>query len=127
MKAQYDGTGGGRGGRGGRGRGGETDPNRLTAVQEAEKIDAMLLGEGALLRIKTMQRGEGIIVAQAHRAYDIAKTDSDGDPAHTTITGASRGLLEDGDDVKLAFNMVNHIYPGRQDQPQRGCGDSWDG
>jgi len=113
VKAQYDGTGGGRGGRGGgggRGRGGATDPNRLTPVQAAEQADAMLIAGGALLRLNDAARGEGIIVAQAHRAYDITKT------VPTAILrnddyGRIERLLEDGDDVKLAFNIVNHTYP----------------
>ena len=112
VKAQYDGTGGGRGGRGGggRGRGGETDPNRLTPVQAAEQVDQMLLSSGAVLRINDAARGEGIIVAQAHRAYDITKT------VPTVILrnddyGRVERLLEDGDDVKLQFNVVNHTYP----------------
>jgi carboxypeptidase Q len=112
VKAQYDGTGGGRGGRGGsgRGRGGTPDPNRLTAVQVAEQADAMLIAGGALMRINDAARGEGIIVAQAHRAYDITKT------VPTVILrnddyGRIERLLEDGDDVKLAFNIVNHVYP----------------
>ncbi len=113
VKAQYDGSGGGgRGGRGGArgGRGGERDPNRLTPVQAAEQIDAMLLSNGALLRINDAARGEGIIVAQAHRAYDITKT------VPTVILrnddyGRVERLLDDGDDVKLTFNVVNHIYP----------------
>jgi carboxypeptidase Q len=113
VKAQYDGTGGGRGGRGGArgGRGGGTpDPNRLTPVQAAEQADAMLISGGALLRINDAARGEGIIVAQAHRAYDVTKT------VPTVILrnddyGRIERLLEDGDDVKLAFNIVNHTYP----------------
>ncbi|HEV1287611.1 MAG TPA: M28 family peptidase, partial [Bryobacteraceae bacterium] len=113
VKAQYDGTGGGRGGRGGArgGRGGGTpDPNRLTAVQVGEQVDAMLISGGALLRINDAARGEGIIVAQAHRAYDITKT------VPTVILrnddyGRIERLLEDGDEVKLAFNIVNHTYP----------------
>ena len=114
VKAQYDpnNPNGGRGGRGGGGRGGRgpADPNRVTAVQEAEQIDAMLLNNGALLRINDAARGEGIIVAQAHRAYDITKT------VPTVILrnddyGRVERLLDDGDDVKLQFNVVNHIYP----------------
>ncbi len=113
VKAQYDpnNPNGGRGGRGGgRGRGGTPDPNRLTAVEVGEQVDAMLLSGGALLRINDAARGEGIIVAQAHRAYDITKT------VPTVILrnddyGRVERLLEDGDDVKLAFNIVNHIYP----------------
>lgn len=109
MRAQYDpnNPNGGRGGRGGRG---PEDPNRYTAVQVAEQIDAMLLNGGALMRVNDAARGEGIIVAQAHRAYDIAKT------VPTVILrnddyGRVERLLEDGDDVKLAFNVVNHVYP----------------
>ena len=110
VKAQYEGSGGGRGGRGG-GRGGATpDPNRLTAVQVGEKIDAMLLDGGAVVRINDAARGEGIIVAQQHRAYDPTKT------VPTIILrnddyGRVERLLEDGEDVKLQFDIVNHVYP----------------
>ncbi len=110
VKAQYDVTVS-RGGRGGGGRGrGETDPNRLTPVQAAEQVDQMLLSGGAVLRINDAARGEGIIVAQAHRAYDISKT------VPTVILrnddyGRVERLLDDGDDVKLQFNVVNHTYP----------------
>jgi carboxypeptidase Q len=112
VKAQYDGTGRGRGGgRGGAGRGGATpDPNRLTAIQVGEKLDAMLLEGGAIVRVNDAARGEGIIVAQQHRAYDPAKT------VPTIILrnddyGRVERLLEDGDDVKLQFDIVNHVYP----------------
>jgi len=112
VKAQYESPEGGRGGRGARGGRGpaETDPNRYTPVQAAEQIDAMLLANGALLRINDAARGEGIIVAQAHRAYDITKT------VPTVILrnddyGRVERLLGDGDDVKLQFNIVNHTYP----------------
>jgi carboxypeptidase Q len=111
VKAQYEGGGRGRGGRGGFGRGGATpDPNRLTAVQVAEKIDAMLLEGGAIVRLNDAARGEGIIVAQQHRAYDPTKT------IPTLILrnddfGRVERLLEDGEDVKLQFDIVNHVYP----------------
>jgi carboxypeptidase Q len=112
VKAQYDGTGRGRGGgRGGAGRGAATpDPNRLTAIQVGEKIDAMLLEGGAIVRVNDAARGEGIIVAQQHRAYDPTKT------VPTVILrnddyGRVERLLEDGDDVKLQFDIVNHVYP----------------
>jgi hypothetical protein len=115
VKAQYDGTGGGRGGRGGargggRGGRGEADPNRLTPAQAAEAVDAMLLSSGVPLRLNDAARGDGIIVAQAHRAYDVTKT------VPTVILrnddyGRIERLLGDGDDVKLQFNVVNHVYP----------------
>jgi len=115
-RAQYDpnNPNGGRGGRGafgggGRGRG-ETDPNRMTTVQVGEALDKMLLEGGALMRINDAARGEGIIVAQQHRAYDPNKT------VATVILrndeyGRIERLLADGEDVKLEFNIVNKIYP----------------
>jgi carboxypeptidase Q len=113
VKAQYDGTGGGGRGRGGRGGGGgrgPADPNRLTAIQVGEKIDAMLLEGGAIARVNDAARGEGIIVAQQHRAYDPSKT------VPTIILrnddyGRVERLLDDGEDVKLQFDIVNHVYP----------------
>jgi carboxypeptidase Q len=115
VKAQYDpsNTGGGRGGRGagggGRGRG-AADPNRLTAAQVSDALDAMLLGSGALVRVNDAARANGLIVAQQHRAYDPSKT------VPTVILrnddyGRIERLLADGDDVKMEFTIVNHIYP----------------
>src|SRR6185312_8176378 len=101
---------GGRGGRGGRGRGGATDPNRMTAAQVTEAIDAMLLKGGAVMRINDAARGEGVIVAQQNRAYDPAKT------VPTVILrnddfGRIERLLADGEDVKVEFHIVNKAYP----------------
>ena len=67
----------------------------------------MLISGGALVRINDAARGDGIIVAQQHRAYDIAKT------VPTVILrnddyGRIERLLADGDDVKLEFNIVEH-------------------
>jgi hypothetical protein len=113
---QYDpnnpnaGRGFGRGGAGGgRGRG-EADPNRLTTVQVGEQLDEMLLSGGALMRINDAARGEGIIVAQQHRAYDPTKT------VPTVILrnddyGRIERLLADGEDVKAEFNIANKTYP----------------
>jgi hypothetical protein len=100
------GRGFGRGGRGAR----EEDPNRLTAAQVGEQIDEMLLSGGAVMRINDAARGEGVIVAQQHRAYDPAKT------VATVILrnddyGRIERLLDDGEDVKAEFNIVNKIYP----------------
>jgi hypothetical protein len=110
---QYDpnnpNAGRGFGGRGAGGRG-ETDPNRLTPQQVADQLDAMLLEGGALMRVNDAARGEGIIVAQQHRAYDPAKT------VPTVILrnddfGRTERLLADGEDVKMEFTIVNHLYP----------------
>jgi carboxypeptidase Q len=87
-----------------------TDPNRLTAAQVSEQIDAMLLAGGALMRINDAARGGGVIVAQQNRAYDVAKA------VPTVILrnddyGRIERLLADGEDVKLEFNIVNHTWP----------------
>ncbi len=116
VKQQYDPTnanaGRGRGGfGGGAGRGAATpDPTRLTAVQVAESIDAMLVAGGAIGRANDAARGDGIIVAQQHRAYDPTKT------VPTVILrnddyGRIERLLADGEDVKMELNIINHIYP----------------
>jgi hypothetical protein len=114
VKAQYDpnnpNAGRGRGGFGGGGRGGTPDPDRMTAAQVGEAIDAMLLNGGALVRLNDAARGDGIIVAQQHRAYDPAKT------VPTLILrnddyGRIERLLADGEDMKMEFNIVNHVYP----------------
>ena len=111
VKAQYDpnNPNAGRGGFGGRG-GATPDPNRLTAVQVGEQIDAMLIAGGAVVRLNDAARGDGIIVAQQHRAYDPAKT------VPTLILrnddyGRVERLLADGEDVKMEFHIVNHVYP----------------
>src|SRR5204862_3763288 len=89
---------------------GATDPNRMTTVQVGEALDKMLLEGGALMRINDAARGEGIIVAQQHPAYDPSKT------VPTVILrndeyGRIERLLADGDDVKVEINIVNKIYP----------------
>ncbi|MCU1238328.1 MAG: peptidase [Candidatus Solibacter sp.] len=115
VKEQYDpnspNAGRGRGGfGGGGGRGGTPDPNRLTAIQVGEAIDAMLLNGGALVRLNDAARGDGVIVAQQHRAYDPTKT------VPTLILrnddyGRIERLLADGEDMKMEFNIVNHVFP----------------
>ena len=116
VKAQYDpnnpNAGRGRGGfGGGGGRGGATpDPNRLTPAQVTEQIDAMLVAGGAAVRLNDAARGDGVIVAQQNRAYDPAKA------VPTLILrnddyGRVERLLADGDDVKMEFHIVNHVYP----------------
>jgi hypothetical protein len=114
VKAQYDPNNPGRGGRGfggggGRGRG-AADPTRMDAIEMATQIDNMLIANGALVRLNDAARGQGIIVAQSHRAYDVTKT------IPTVIVrnddyGRIERLLDDGEDVKLEFNIVNQSYP----------------
>ena len=113
VKAQYDpnNPNGGRGFGFGGGRGrGATDPNRLTAAQVSDEVDAMLLAGGALVRVNDAARGEGIIVAQQNHSYDVTKE------TPTVILrnddyGRVERLLADGEDVKMEFHIVNHTYP----------------
>ena len=112
VKAQYDSNNPNAGrGFGGGGRGATTpDPNRLTPAQVTEQIDAMLIAGGAVVRLNDAARGDGIIVAQQHRAYDPTKT------VPTLILrnddyGRVERLLAGGEDVKMEFHIVNHVYP----------------
>ena len=114
VKAQYDPDNPGRGGFGGFGGGGrgrgEQDPTRMETREMNNQIDEMLLQGGAVVRVNDAARGNGIIVAQSHAAYDITKT------IPTVIVrnddfGRIERLLGDGEDVKLEFNIVNHSYP----------------
>jgi carboxypeptidase Q len=116
VKAQYENPNGGGGRRGGAGGGGggrgrgEAGNGRLTARQAADQIDAMLIANGALVRMNDAARAMGIIVAQQHAAYDVTKT------IPTVILrnddyGRIERLLADGDDVKLEFTIANHSYP----------------
>ena len=94
----------------GRGAAPPADPTRYTAAQVAEKIDAMLVAGGAMMRINDAARGEGIIVAEQHRGYDEATA------VPTVVVrnddfGRIERLMADGDDVKLQFDIVNHSYP----------------
>ncbi len=97
----------------GRGRGGappKPDPKRLTLNQVNEQLDAMLAAGGALARINDAARGEGIIVAQGHRGFNV-------DTAVPTIVirnddyGRIERLMADGDEVKVELDIVNHVYP----------------
>ena len=95
------------GGRGGRV---EREPGRMTAPQVADAVDSWLISNKAVLRLSDAARGEGIIVAQQHPAYDPSKT------VPTAILrnddyGRIERLLDDGEDVKVEFNIVNHTYP----------------
>jgi carboxypeptidase Q len=111
MKSMFDPSNPNAGrGLGGRGAPGDSDPNRLTPNQVAEQIDAMLVAGGALMRVNDAARAEGVIVAQQHRGYDPST-------AVPTVVlrnddfGRIERLLHDGDNVKLQFEILNHIYP----------------
>jgi carboxypeptidase Q len=111
VRLRYSGDGSGGRGNFGSGRGrGAADPSRMDPVEMAKQIDQMLIDKGAVVRLNDAARGNGIIVAQSHRAYDVSKT------IPTVIVrnddyGRIERLLADGEDVRLEFNIVNHTYP----------------
>jgi hypothetical protein len=102
--------GNGRGGRGGRGAPPVPDPARMTAAQVAEAFDQFLVKEGAVMRLNDAAMDHGLIRAFQNRTYDIAK-------AVPTVVlrnddyGRIERLVNDGEDVKLEFNIVNETYP----------------
>ncbi len=111
VKAQYDpaGTGGGGFGRGAAAAA-PADATRYTANEANALVDAMLVAGKAAVRVNDAARADGVIVAQQHRGYDPATA------VPTVILrnddyGRVERLLADGDDVKLDFDIVNHIYP----------------
>jgi carboxypeptidase Q len=110
VKAQFDPVNPSGGG----GRGGNTpppaDPARYTPNEANAKVDAMLVAAGATVRVNDAARADGIIVAQQHRGYDPSTA------VPTVILrnddfGRVERLLADGEDVKLDFEIANHIYP----------------
>jgi hypothetical protein len=111
IRAQFDPNNPNAGaGRGGRGQPPAPDPSRLTAAQVNEMVDAWLVANGALVRINDAAREHGQIRAFQNRTYDVAK-------AVPTVVlrnedyGRIERLLNDGEDVRLEFNIVNHVYP----------------
>jgi hypothetical protein len=115
IRAQFDpanpNAGAGRGGvPAGPGQPSTPDPSRLTAAQVNEMVDAWLLANGALVRVNDAAREHGQIRAFQNRTYDVAK-------AVPTVVlrnedyGRIERLLNDGEDVRLEFNIVNHVYP----------------
>jgi carboxypeptidase Q len=111
VKAQFDPVNPAPGfGRGGRGDPPPTDPMRYSPNDANAKVDAMLVAGGALVRVNDAARGDGIIVAQQHRGYDPSTA------VPTVILrnddyGRVDRLMADGLDVKLDFDIVNHVYP----------------
>lgn len=106
VKARYNGDGS-QPGRGGRG---PTDPSKLTANQINEMIDPWLVANGALVRVNDAAREHGQIRAFNNRTFDV-------DKAVPTVVlrnedfGRIERLLKDGSEVRLEFNIVNHVYP----------------
>ena len=88
----------------------ELTKTRLTLNQMSEQIDTMLVEGGAVARVDDAARRDGIIQAQGNRRFDVTM-------AVPTIAlrnddyGRIERLLADGDDVKMALDIVNQIFP----------------
>ncbi len=112
LKKQYDPNAppsAGRGGRGGRG-GQPQREGALPANQVNERIDAMLLASGALVRINDGGRDHGQIRAFNNRSFDVTKV------VPTVVLrnedyGRISRLLASKMAVRLEFNIVNKTYP----------------
>lgn len=86
------------------------DPEVLTAAKINEQIDAMLVANGALMRLNDARMDHGLIRAFNNRTYDGAKT------VPTVVLrnedyGRIARILADGTQVSLEFNIQNKWYP----------------
>ncbi|HYK87377.1 MAG TPA: M20/M25/M40 family metallo-hydrolase [Acidobacteriota bacterium] len=85
------------------------DPSRLTAAQITEKIDAFLLGNGALIKVADAAREHGQIRAFANRSYDPEKSIPSVVMRNEDYGRICR-ILDDGVPVTLEFEIVNRTY-----------------
>jgi hypothetical protein len=113
LRKQYDPNAPPREGRGrGRGRGPQQQPREGALSNNAvtERIDAMLVESGALVRINDGRRDHGQIRAFNNRTFDITK-------AVPTVVlrnedyGRISRLLDSSLPVTLEFTIANRIYP----------------
>ena len=103
-------------GRGGRGAGGggrgpqPADPTRLTGRQIADKVDAFLVANKAILRVNDAGRAHGQIVAFNNNSYD-PKTMVPTVVMRNEDYGRIARILADGTPVEIQANIVNKDYP----------------
>ncbi|MGH9522071.1 MAG: M20/M25/M40 family metallo-hydrolase [Terriglobales bacterium] len=88
----------------------QPEPGQLTGAQINEQIDAMLVANGALLRLNDAHMDHGLIRAFKNRTYDGSKT------VPTVVLrsddfGRIARILDDGTPVSLEFNIQNQWYP----------------
>jgi hypothetical protein len=86
------------------------DPNRLTAAQADELVNAWLVANAALVRVHDGGGANGLIREVHNRTYDAAKA-VPGVILRNEDYGRIERLLQDGEDVKMEFNIVNRWYP----------------
>ncbi len=73
-------------------------------------INAWLVASGAILRVYDGGGANGVIHETHNRTYDPAKA-VPGAILRNEDYGRVERLLQDGEDVKMEFNIVNHWYP----------------
>lgn len=88
----------------------QPEPGELTGAQINEQIDAMLVANGALMRLNDAHMDHGLIRAFQNRTYDGSKT------VPTVVLrsddfGRIARILQDGTQVTLEFNIQNQWYP----------------
>jgi hypothetical protein len=111
VRRQYDPNApeGARGGRGGRGDATPARPGALTSAAVSARVDAMLVSNGALVRINDAGRDHGQIRAFHNRTFDTSK-------AVPTVVlrnedyGRISRLLANGRTVSLEFTIVNREF-----------------
>ncbi|HSB28640.1 MAG TPA: M20/M25/M40 family metallo-hydrolase [Pyrinomonadaceae bacterium] len=85
-------------------------PKPLTGAQVAEQLDLFLRDNGAVVRVNDAGREFRQIRAFNNRTFEVNK-------AVPTVVmsnedyGRITRILDDGTDVTLEFNIVNHVYP----------------
>lgn len=85
-------------------------PRPLTNRQVDEQLDTFLKENGALVRVNDAGREFRQIRAFNNRAFDVNKVVPTVVMSNEDFGRISR-ILNDGTDVVLEFNIVNHVYP----------------
>jgi carboxypeptidase Q len=97
----------------GRGRGGpvEAEPDRVPPAQIAAAVNRLMLDSGVVVRVNDAGRAHGQIRAFQNNTYDVTMA-----PPTVILRSEDYGriwrLLENGQAVRLEFDVVNQIYPG---------------
>jgi len=85
-------------------------PPRLTNRQVSEQVDTFLKENGALVRVNDAGREFRQIRAFNNPTFDVNKVLPTVVMSNEDFGRISR-ILNDGTDVVLEFNIVNHVYP----------------
>jgi hypothetical protein len=86
------------------------DPNLLTSAERRQQIDAFLIAAGALMRVDNAQEPHGVVRAYANFTYDPAKALPTVELRNEDYGRLAR-LLNDGETVRLKFDIRNQLYP----------------